>query len=194
MRVNTTTAQPRENAIIYVQPDLCMGCHSCELACAVAHGDGHDILSAVAAHLPLHARNHVVSVDGATLPMQCRQCEDAPCAAVCPTGACKQADGMVQIDEQHCIGCKLCVMVCPFGVIEVTSEVVRNYASLTNRGVAKKCDVCVDWRASTGSTDPACVQACPTKAIKLVDLDAYRGALRIDRAREIAQANRHMHF
>ena len=50
--MNTPSVRPRENAIIYVQPDLCMGCHSCELACAVAHGDGHDVLSAVAAHLP----------------------------------------------------------------------------------------------------------------------------------------------
>lgn len=192
--MNTAAARMTENAIIYVQPDLCMGCHSCELACAVAHGDGHDILSAVAAHLPLHARNHVVSVDGATMPMQCRQCEDAPCAAVCPTGACKQADGMVKIDEQHCIGCKLCVMVCPFGVIEVCSETIQTAPALTNHGVAKKCDVCVDWRAETGSIEPACVKACPTKAIQLVDLEKYRDALRLERAREVARANRHMSF
>ncbi len=54
-------AQVKENVIIYAEPDRCLGCHSCELACAVAPGaEGHDIVSAVAAHLPLHARNQVV--------------------------------------------------------------------------------------------------------------------------------------
>ncbi len=46
-------AKVKENVIIYAEPDRCMGCHSCELACAVAHGDGHDVVSAVTAHLPL---------------------------------------------------------------------------------------------------------------------------------------------
>ncbi len=171
-----------------------MGCHSCELACAVAHGDGHDIMSAVAAHLPLHARNHVVSVDGATMPMQCRQCEDAPCASICPTGACKQADGQVQIDEQHCIGCKLCVMVCPFGVIEVCSETVLAAPSLTNHGVAKKCDVCVDWRATTGSTDRPASRLVPRRLSSWSISMPIACALRLNRAREVAQSNRHMHF
>ncbi|HEY0331004.1 MAG TPA: 4Fe-4S dicluster domain-containing protein [Rhodopseudomonas sp.] len=180
----------KENVIIYAEPDRCLACHSCELACAVAHGDGHDIVSAVAAHLPLHARNQVVSVDGATMPMQCRQCEDAPCTMVCPTGSCRQANGQIEIVEQQCIGCKLCVMVCPFGAITVRSEAKLGPSSITNRGVAKKCDLCSDWRAENGKTDPACVEACPTKAIKMVDLIAYRDALRLARARELAQAHR----
>jgi len=185
---------PRENLIIHAQPDLCMGCHACELACAVAHVEGHDLLSAVAAKLPLQPRIHVVMVDGATMPMQCRQCEDAPCTKVCPTGACRQTDGQVEIIEQHCIGCKLCVMVCPFGAITVRSEVVAEGISLTNHGVATKCDLCVDFRAETGATEPACVQSCPTKAIQLVDLDEYRAALREARARELVEASRHIRF
>ncbi|WP_158913181.1 4Fe-4S dicluster domain-containing protein [Caulobacter sp. S45] len=188
----TETTPVRENLIIYAEPDLCMGCHSCELACAVAHADGHDLLSAISAHLPLQPRNHVVSVDGATMPLQCRQCEDAPCTSVCPTGACRQTDGQVEIIEQHCIGCKLCAMVCPFGAITVRSEVPAEGAVLTNHGVATKCDLCIDWRAETGSTETACVQSCPTKAIKLVDLDVYRTALREARARELVEATRHI--
>lgn len=187
-------SQVRENAIIYAEPDRCLACHSCELACALAHSGGHDIVSAVSNHLPLHPRNQVVSFDGVTMPMQCRQCEDAPCTMVCPTAACRQADGQITIVEQHCIGCKLCVMVCPFGVITVRSEKPTQGPSLTNRGVAKKCDLCVEWRASTGKTDPACVEACPTKAIKMVDLKAYRDALKQARAREIAQSHRSLRF
>lgn len=182
--------ETKENVIIYTEPDRCLACHSCELACAVAHGDGHDIVSATAARVPLHPRNHVVSFDGMTMPMQCRQCEDAPCTFACPTGACRQADGQIEIVEQHCIGCKLCVMVCPFGAITVRSEAPRARNAITNSGVAKKCDLCKSWRAAEGKADPACVEACPTKAIKLVEMNAYRAALRKARARELAQSHR----
>jgi carbon-monoxide dehydrogenase iron sulfur subunit len=150
------------------------------------------MVSAVAAHLPLLARNHVVSVDGVSMPMQCRQCEDAPCTFACPTGACHQAAGRIDIVEQHCIGCKLCVMVCPFGAITVRTEAMPVHGALSNRGVAKKCDLCVEWRAEASKTAPACVEACPTQAIKMVNLDNYRLALRDARARELANSHRHM--
>lgn len=181
-----------ENVIIYADPDHCLACHSCELACAVAHADGADLLSAVAGGLPLHPRNRVVMADGVTLPMQCRQCEDAPCTFACPTGACRQLDGRVQIQEKNCIGCKQCVMVCPFGAITVRTEERIGTDSLTNRGVAKKCDLCTDWRAGNGKTETACVEACPTNAIRLVNLKKYRQALVEARARELAQSHRHM--
>jgi carbon-monoxide dehydrogenase iron sulfur subunit len=181
-----------ENVIIYANPELCLACHSCELACAVAHAEGMDLLSAVVQELPLHPRNRVVIADDVTLPMQCRQCEDAPCTFACPTGACRQADGRVQILEKNCIGCKQCVMVCPFGAITVCSEEHVGKDSITNRGVAKKCDLCVDWRARTGKTETACVEACPTKAIVLVNIKKYRQALVEARARELAQSHRHM--
>lgn len=182
----------QENEIIYADADRCLTCHSCEMACAVAHSGGGDMLSAIAAGEPLLARNHVVAFDGGAMPMQCRQCEDAPCTFACPTGACRQADGRVDIVEQHCIGCKLCVMVCPFGAITVRSETRVADDACTNRGVAKKCDLCIDWRAANGKSEPACVEACPTKAIRVIDIDAYRVALRVARAREIAQSHRHM--
>ncbi|MBZ4021535.1 iron-sulfur protein [Rhodobacter sp. TJ_12] len=181
-----------ENAIIHTDPDRCLGCHSCEIACALAHSGGQDIVSATAGRVPLHPRNIVVSFEGATMPMQCRQCEDAPCTQVCPTNACRQADGQIEIVEQHCIGCKLCVMVCPFGAISVRAQAdaAPDPDGLTNRGVALKCDLCKSWRAETGKEAPACVEACPTKAIELVDMAKYRDALRKARARELAQSHR----
>lgn len=185
-------AAQRENHIIYADPELCMGCHSCELACAAAHSGGHDVVTSIALALPLQPRNHVLAVDGVTLPMQCRQCEDAPCTFACPTGALRQADGQVQLVEQHCIGCKLCVMVCPFGAVTVKAERHVGEEAITNRGVASKCDLCVGWRAETGKTVTACVESCPTKAIRLVDVNAYRAEQRRARAREIAASHRHM--
>ncbi|MBK1841015.1 4Fe-4S dicluster domain-containing protein [Azospirillum sp. YIM B02556] len=185
-------SSPKENAIIYADAQRCLGCHSCELACAVAHSDGHTLNEAVALNLPLHPRNTVIVADGVMMPMQCRQCEDAPCAHVCPTGACRQADGQVKIVEENCVGCKLCVMVCPFGVITVQADRHRGGDDPTNRGVALKCDLCESWRADTGNGDPACVAACPTRAIQLVNLEDYRKALIQARARELAHSHRHM--
>ncbi|MCR6629136.1 MAG: 4Fe-4S dicluster domain-containing protein [Magnetospirillum sp.] len=187
------TREPiRENVIIYADPERCLGCHSCELACAMAHSDAHDLVEAVARELPLRARNRVVLGDGVTMPIQCRQCEDAPCTFACPTGACRQAGGQIQINEQACVGCKLCALVCPFGAITVRSEEVVEDGARTHRGVAKKCDLCVSWRGANGKTETACVEACPTRAIRLVDLGAYRLALAEARARELAQSHRHM--
>ena len=181
-----------ENVIIYSNPEKCLACHSCELACAVAHGNGVDLLTAVATGLPLHSRNRVVVADGMTLPMQCRQCEDAPCTFACPTGACRQADGQIQISEKNCIGCKQCAMVCPFGAITVRYEGAQSPDTHTNHGVAKKCDLCKEWSAANGKASTACVEACPTKAIRLVNLKAYRKALMEARARELAQSHRNV--
>jgi anaerobic carbon-monoxide dehydrogenase iron sulfur subunit len=181
-----------ENVIIYANPEKCLSCHTCELACAVAHGGGADLLTAVVNKLPLHPRNRVVLGDGMTLPMQCRQCEDAPCTFACPTGACRQANGQIQIIERNCIGCKQCAMVCPFGAITVRSEEQVVEGSLTNHGVAKKCDLCATWRAENGKSESACVEACPTKALRLVNLKKYRQALVEARARELAESHRHM--
>lgn len=182
----------QENVIIYANAQKCLGCHSCEMACATAHGGDGDLFSAVAQRLPLHPRMKVVASDDVNMPMQCRQCENAPCALVCPTGACRQADGQVQINEQTCVGCKLCVMVCPFGAITVRRAGVKNHFSVTNQGVAQKCDLCIDWRARQGKTTTACVEACPTKAISLVNMQDYRAALIKARAKELAQSQKNI--
>lgn len=184
----------QENLVIYADPGRCLGCHSCEMACAVAHGDGRSLVEAVTAKMPLHPRIHVVASGDVVMALQCRQCEDAPCTFACPTGACRQTDGQILINEKICFGCKQCAMVCPFGAITVRSEQAVPGDSITNRGVAKKCDLCIAWRAKTGHAQSACVEACPTKALALVDLKKYRQALMAARARELAQSHRHLRF
>lgn len=182
----------KENVIIYADAQRCLGCHSCELACAVAHGGSEGLISAVMEDMRLHPRTKVVVADDVMMPMQCRQCENAPCALVCPTGACRQADGQVQINENNCVGCKLCVMVCPFGAITVRSDSAKDFYSVTNQGVAQKCDLCVSWREENGKSTTACVEACPTKAISLIDMHHYREALIKARAKELAQSHKNM--
>ena len=179
------------NQIIYVDPKRCLGCHSCELACAMAHSTARNIFEAVDLE-GLVSRTDVVAVGGTSVPMQCRHCENAPCSKVCPTGAIRQfADrGTVDIDEQTCVGCKLCTMVCPFGVISVLP---RSQSGDTS-GVAVKCDLCAAWRERTGKSNTACEESCATQAIRLVDLDLFRAAQANAKAQQLAAAHRNLQF
>jgi Fe-S-cluster-containing hydrogenase component 2 len=149
---------PVEGPFILVNPDRCLGCHTCELACAVAHIEADSVIGAVLAGERLQPRNYVLQVDSVKLSTQCRQCEDAPCVRVCPTGATYRTETYTAVDQRLCIGCRLCVMVCPFGAIHVATTEV---AGREKRG-AIKCDLCVDRPEG-----PACVEACPTKALSL---------------------------
>ncbi len=99
-------------------------------------------------------------------PRSCLHCETPACVTVCPTGASykRAEDGIVLVDEDKCIGCKLCSWACPYGA--------REYSEV--EGVMKKCTLCVDRIYNTQLPEedrqPACVQACPTKARHFGDL------------------------
>jgi carbon-monoxide dehydrogenase iron sulfur subunit len=147
-----------EGPFILVNPERCLGCHTCELACAAAHTTAGSIIGAVLAGERLHRRNHVVQVDSVKISTQCRQCEDAPCVRVCPTGATYRTETYTAVDQRLCIGCRLCMMVCPFGAIHVSTTEVAGREKMA----AFKCDLCVDRPGG-----PACVEACPTKALSL---------------------------
>ncbi|MGL4859985.1 MAG: 4Fe-4S dicluster domain-containing protein, partial [Enterobacteriaceae bacterium] len=118
--------------------------------------------------LSLPSRVTVVSVGERAVPLQCRQCADAPCVAICPTRACHRHDNTTVIDESRCIACKLCLMACPFGVISL--QTISEQNSSPPRMVAQKCDLCVEWRAQQNSTSTACIEACPTRAIRWLNL------------------------
>ena len=99
-------------------------------------------------------------------PRSCLRCEQPACVAVCPTGASykRAEDGIVLVDEDKCIGCKLCSWACPYGA--------REYSAV--EGVMKKCTLCVDRiyneHLPEAERGPACVQACPTRARHFGDL------------------------
>ena len=147
-----------ESPFILVDPERCLGCRTCEMACAAAHTRAGTTLGAVLAGEPLQPRNHVVQVDATKLVTQCRQCEDAPCVRVCPTGATFRTDTYTAVDPRLCIGCRLCMMVCPFGAIRLGSAEVGG----RSKRAAMKCDLCVERAAG-----PACVAACPAGALSL---------------------------
>jgi molybdopterin-containing oxidoreductase family iron-sulfur binding subunit len=109
-----------------------------------------------------------------SLPMMCQHCETPPCADVCPTGASfKRADGIVLLDKHICIGCRYCMMACPYkarSFIHETIEDQRMHAP-RGKGTVESCNLCVS-RVDNGE-QPACVEACNAdghKAILFGDL------------------------
>jgi len=145
---------------ILVDLTKCLGCKSCELSCAVARGSKAKTLTgALASGEKPQSRVRVVQVEGAALPIQCRHCLDAPCLDACPAGALRRdpETEMVLLNEDRCIGCYMCVMVCPFGVVVPTPG-----------GAVTKCDRCWQWERL------ACVEACPTGA--LIYAEGWQGA------------------
>lgn len=146
---------------IVIDIEKCLGCRSCQVRCAVAHSRSKELFAAVLERPVPRARVRVEAVDGLAVPLQCRHCEDAPCVRVCPSRALEKtgADEPVSIEERRCIGCGLCVIACPFGVIEMGTA---------GTGVVH-CDLCVERLRSGGI--PACVEGCPTKALRFTTLD-----------------------
>jgi carbon-monoxide dehydrogenase iron sulfur subunit len=145
--------------VITVDIERCLACKGCVIACALAHSQSKVLELAIAESPRPQPRVSVEATGESAVPMQCRHCEDAPCIAVCPTGAINRhgPEDPVLINQDLCIGCKFCLAVCPFGVISLAVD---------GRAMVK-CDLCIE-RTKAGQ-EPACVEACPTKALKLAD-------------------------
>lgn len=96
-----------------------------------------------------------------SMPVMCQHCEQPPCVDVCPTGASfKRADGIVLVDKHICIGCRYCMMACPFKARSFVHENITDQKSYAPRGkgTVESCTLCVH-RVDAGGT-PACVEAC----------------------------------
>jgi carbon-monoxide dehydrogenase iron sulfur subunit len=147
--------------IIVTDLEKCVGCHSCELACAVSRSKSGNLAMAILEHPRPAARVRVMGIATQPVPLQCQQCEDAPCASVCPTKALHRlaSDQPVLFKRETCIGCSSCVLVCPFGVIR-----------RVDGGIMAKCDLC--WDRLADGRQPACVEACPTGSRRLVEANA----------------------
>ncbi len=143
---------------LVINLDKCIGCHSCEIACKnendVALGEYWNKVPQVGPF------GTFPDLEQYWLPVQCQQCEDAPCVHVCPTGASyRNEDNVVLINKEKCIGCKYCMMACPYGV--------RSFSK--REGVVEKCTLC-QQRTAVGEL-PMCVQDCCANARFYGDLD-----------------------
>ena len=173
----------------------CMRCHACIAACRIEHflplgitwprliaweiGDGN-------------------TAELTTYPVRCNNCQEAPCVKVCPTGATQQRDdGIIWIDQDKCVGCRYCIIACPyqnraflskdkdtgyFPGYELTGfEKMGKKLYPHTTGTTEKCNFCmerIDAGLSKGlkpgvdrEATPACVNACPARALTFGDLD-----------------------
>ncbi len=147
---------------VLIRYERCVGCLSCELACAVAHSESKTLFGAIGeAKRPLK-RIFVHQAGAKKVPLNCRHCGEAPCLDACIAGSMyRTGDGIVTNEggERPCVGCWMCVMVCPYGVIR----------SQLDEKLAVKCDRnCLD-----DAGVPACVRACPTGALVYDSIEGF---------------------
>ena len=194
------------NYFVIADSRRCIGCFACQAACVENHRR---------VGLQAYPRLIVTNTLDGTMPVQCRQCEDPPCKIVCPVKAIVLKDDSVQLNESLCIGCKMCGLACPFGVILPGGTPIPTYGfnigqySYVNtpyqsepmhlremnqqdflsllawhvgqKKVAVKCDLCF-----FDEEGPACVRACPHKALSLIDEKTQQNPERVKRIKEVA--------
>lgn len=153
--------------VFIVDLSVCNGCYCCQIACKDEHV-GND-WSPYAKPQPdtgqfwlgitEKVHGHVPHVKVSYIPQMCHHCDDAPCIADCKADAIyKRADGLVVIDPEKCIGCKLCVDTCPHNAIFLNEQL----------NIAQKCTGCSHLLDSDPEewTVPRCVDQCPTEALR----------------------------
>ncbi len=146
----------------------CVACHSCELSCSIAHSISKDLIGMLSEEKKPHPRIRVEFHAGHSSPIQCRHCADAPCASVCPVDAISRSDNgtPVLLDLEKCIGCRSCVVACPYGIMEMDPSTL----SQKKKKVLPKCDLCLERLEQ--DEIPACASSCPTEAIRFVESGA----------------------
>jgi carbon-monoxide dehydrogenase iron sulfur subunit len=162
---------------IEVIPDKCRACRRCEVACIAAH-HGMTFKEAMKHRDELVSRVQVVKTESFKTTVRCHQCDPAPCCNVCPTGALQQEDGRIIVRVQFCAACKMCLAVCPYGAISLEHIGMpgvggdsETMAQRSRREVAVRCDMCQAWRDKNGKKITACMEACPARALSMVEPD-----------------------
>ena len=138
------------------------GCDDCVSACAKENGiRGFDRPDTDAQWIRKVELKNPQTGESKSLPVMCQHCENPPCVDVCPTGASfKRADGIVLVNKHTCIGCRYCMMACPYKARSFVHETLEDQKPHAPRGkgTVESCTLCVH-RVDT-NRQPACVEAC----------------------------------
>ncbi len=148
------------------------GCNDCVTACNKENGLSGGTKSTDPQWIRKISIKDVSTGHEQSLPMMCQHCEHPPCVDVCPTQASfKRADGIVLVDRHRCIGCRYCMMACPYKARSFVHEPLENQNPDVPRGkgTVEACNMCV-LRIDNG-LQPACVEGCQNKAILFGDLN-----------------------
>lgn len=162
-----------------IDTDACVpGCNDCVTACNKENG----LSGGTSATDPQWIRKieikDISSGREVSLPMMCQHCEHPPCVDVCPTGASfKRVDGIVLVDKHRCIGCRYCMMACPYKARSFVHEPLQdqNPDVPRGKGTVESCTLCVH-RIDQGG-QPACAEACANKVILFGDLNDPESAI-----------------
>ena len=151
---------------VYVNEEVCIGCRLCEVYCQLQHSDSKDLIKAFKTEngraLP---RARIEAKGEISLSIRCQQCDDSPCVYACLTGALSRdpETGNIKVDEEKCVGCWTCILVCPFGAVK--QDIIRKKTV--------RCDLC------PGEEIPVCVVNCPNEALTCVEVrneDSNKGS------------------
>ncbi|MDI6856220.1 MAG: 4Fe-4S binding protein [Candidatus Thermoplasmatota archaeon] len=135
--------------------EKCLACKTCELECAITHANTTNINDAIWKVPQPFPRLRIITENGKNKILRCMQCKKPKCVEVCESGALKQENGMVTLNEEKCTGCWNCIEACPF------KSIFKN--ELLN--IAIKCDLC------NNKEKLACVASCPTGALSIKEVN-----------------------
>lgn len=158
----------------------CVGCYGCQISCKAEHGTPPGVFNT---RIIKQEIGEYPSVNLVSLPVACNHCSDAPCVEACPTEASFvwEDTGVVDIDPDKCVGCRACMMACPYSNRYFVGDRLDYHGAngptifeaywnaKSQENVVRKCNLCRE-RTATGK-DPACVDNCPAVARYYGDLD-----------------------
>lgn len=149
----------KRSRYIFINADLCTGCHLCEIACSMFH---HSICNPRRSRIRVHElKNHEHHEHHEHyVPVICQACDEAPCIKVCPVNARgREENGTVTTNDEKCIGCRACVYICHLGSPVINPET----------GKTMTCDMCAE-----GNSEPWCVSACRFEgALQMFDYETF---------------------
>jgi Fe-S-cluster-containing hydrogenase component 2 len=143
--------------VLVIDPAKCIGCRICEAMCSLSHEQESNPEKSRIRIITSETEGNIIDI-----PINCLQCVEAPCQAICPTDAIydSPATGAKLTNQDKCIGCSACVFACPFGATFVDR----------GKGISFRCDLC--------DGDPLCAKFCPTGCLKFLKIDEVSIRLR----------------
>lgn len=155
---------PEKQYMVFVDTDRCLGCRTCETSCKQENDVpiGPQWIKLIEVERVENGRIKTLVV-----PALCAHCGDPYCASVCPTSAIQKDNqtGIVTVNQEKCIGCRMCLVVCPYGAPQFGKD-----------GHMQKCVLCKDCVA-TGDK-PACARGCPAEAMYFGTIEEISKKLR----------------